>query len=101
MSQESKKDDQIIKSTINIDKTVLYRFADLAERLEFESPEITNLKQYSNSTTVRDPEQSGPLLVMSGLGLIRDYRCRPPYARDFEEDYRSIFIRYLHDRQEV
>ncbi|KAI9770687.1 MAG: hypothetical protein M1839_003071 [Geoglossum umbratile] len=101
MPQESKKDDRVMKSTVNVDKAVLRRFADLAERLGFESPEITNLKQYPNSTTVRDPEQSGPLLVTSGLGLARDHRCGPPRARDFEEDRRSIFIRYLHDEQEV
>ncbi|KAI9769847.1 MAG: hypothetical protein M1840_003841 [Geoglossum simile] len=101
MPQESKKDDRVMKSTVNVDKTVLRRFADLAERLGFESPEITNLKQYPNSTTVRDPEQSGPLLVTPGPGLARDHRCGPPRARDFEEDHRSIFIRYLHDGQEV
>ncbi|KAI9777125.1 MAG: hypothetical protein M1839_009081 [Geoglossum umbratile] len=90
-----------MKSTVNVDKAILHRFANLAERLGFESPEITNLKQYPNSTTVRDPEQSGPLLVTSGPGLARDHRCRPLRARDFEEDCRSIFIRCLHDEQEV
>ncbi|KAI9767338.1 MAG: hypothetical protein M1840_005747 [Geoglossum simile] len=83
MPLESKKDDRVMKSTVNVDKAVLRRFADLAKRLGFESPEITNLKQYPNSTTVRDPE------------------CGPPRARDFEEDRRSIFIHHLHDEQEV
>ncbi len=74
--------------------------ADLANYLEFESSEITALKQFLKSA---DPPIIGgnetPTIVTDGLGEIRKDRCGMPHAQNYEEDRKFLFINHLHDNR--
>ena len=98
MPKQPKREDLLAKPIIQPDKTVLHDFADLALRLGFESPEITNLKKYSRSTPVSvTAEKLKPLLVIDGQGEKVKRRCGLPHTQVFEEDCDFLFIHYLHD----
>jgi len=64
---------------------VLRKFAELARRLGFESPQIDALMLYPDSTT-EEPEPPSPLLVTSGFSEILKQRCGLPLKQTFEED---------------
>jgi Protein of unknown function (DUF3723) len=80
MPYERIKENLLMKSTVKADKTVLRGFADLAERLGYQSPKISNLKQLPNATITEESNQSMPLLVTSGLGVPIKQRCGLPNA---------------------
>ena len=64
------------------DKAVLRKFAELAQRLGFESPEITMLKEYPHSTPAAATHTLfKPVLVTSGRGEIKSQRCGLPYFK--------------------
>jgi hypothetical protein len=48
------KENLLIKSTVKADKTVLRGFANLAERLGYQSPKISDLKQLPNVTITEE-----------------------------------------------
>jgi hypothetical protein len=48
------KENLLIKTTVKADKTVLYRFADLAEQLGYQLPKISDLKQLPNTTITKE-----------------------------------------------
>ena len=100
MPKQPIKENVLAKPTAKANKTVLRKFAELARRLGFESPQIDALMLYPNSTTEEEPEPSRPLLVTSGSGEITKQRCGLPLMQTFEEDRKSIFINHLHDERE-
>jgi hypothetical protein len=53
-------EDLLAKSTVKADDTALCRFANLADRLGFESPEIAALKNHSIAKTRERSEQLKP-----------------------------------------
>src|SRR5438045_2537376 len=100
MPQECIKENLLMKSTVKADKTVLHRFADLAEWLRFQSPEISDLKQLPNLTIAEESNQSIPLLITSGPGVPRKQRCGLPNAQAHEEDRKFVFINNLHNENQ-
>ena len=54
MPYERIKENLLIKLTVKADKTVLRGYADLAERLGYQSPEISDLKQLLNVTITEE-----------------------------------------------
>lgn len=64
------------------DKAALRKLAELAQRLGFEFPEITTLKEYPHSTPPAATHTlSKPVLVISGRGEIKSQRCGLPYFK--------------------
>lgn len=90
--------DILAKPRAILDTTRLREMADLAHHLGFESSEITALKQFPKSADppiLRGNEK--PALVTDGPGEIRKDRCGLPYAQNYEEDRKYLFITHLHD----
>ena len=90
--------DLLAKPRAILDTTRLREMADLAHHLGFESSEITALKQFpksANPPILRGNEK--PALVTDGPGEIRKDRCGLPYAQNYEEDRKYLFITHLHD----
>ena len=93
MPSDPKGKELLMRSTTNVDKTVLRDFAELAEHLAFELPEITALKQHPTTTVVRTLfNKSKPLFVADGAGVRKKRRCRLPSVQEYLEDSDSLFI---------
>ena len=72
--------------------------ADLANRLGFESSEITALKQFPKSVDpiiVRGNEK--PALIIDSLGEIRKDRYGIQHTQNYEENRKFLFITYLYN----
>ncbi len=101
MPRDLKGKELLARHTTNADRTVLREFADLAERLGFESPEIIALKEHPHARDARNPsENSKPLLVTDGAGVKKKRRCGLPSVEEYLEDSESLFINHLHDVDE-
>ena len=101
MPRDLKGKELLARHTTNADRTVLREFADLADRLGFESPEIIALKEHPPARNARDPsESSKPLLVTDGGGVKKKRRCGLPSVEEYVEDRESLFINHLHDVDE-
>lgn len=101
MPREPQMRDRRATSIAKADPAVLRRFADLASRLGFDSPEITALKQYPRSTAeVVSSDGLRPLLVTAGSGESIDRRWGYPGIGDYEADKEFLFIDHLHDTAE-
>jgi len=101
MPRDLEGKDLLARHTTIADRTVLREFADLAERLGFESPEITALKEYPRARDARNPsENSKPLLVTDGVGVKKKRRCGLPSVEEYVEDSESLFVNHLHDVDE-
>ncbi len=90
--------DLLAKPRAMLDTTRLREMADLANRLGFESSEITAFKQFpksADSTIIRG--NGKPTLVTDGPGEIRKDRCGMPHTQNYEEDRKFLFITHLHD----
>ena len=76
-----------------MDRTVLHEFADLAERLGFESAEITALEENPQIRDTRNSsETSKPLLITDGVGVKKKRRCGLPSGEEYMKDSESLFI---------
>ena len=101
MPRDLKGKELLARHTTDADRTVLREFADLAECLGFESPEIIALKEHPQARNARDPsESSKPLLVTDGAGVKKKRRCGLPRVEEYVEDRESLFINHLHDVDE-
>ena len=80
---------------------MLHEFADLAERLGFESAEITALKENPQMRDARNSsETSKPLLITDGAGVKKKRRCGLPSVEEYTKDSESLFINHLHNVDE-
>ena len=80
---------------------MLHEFADLAERLGFESAEITALKENPQMRDARNSsETSKPLLITDGAGVKKQRRCGLPSVEEYTKDSESLFINHLHNVDE-
>lgn len=98
MPRKLSEKDLLAKPRAMLDTTRLREMTDLANRLGFESPEITALKQFSksaDSTIVGGNERSA--LVTDGSGKIRKDRCGMSHVQNYEEDRKFLFITHLYD----
>ena len=97
----TKRKELLAKPRTHADEGALRGFADLADRLGFQSPEITALKQYPHSRVANaGSKKSKPLLVMDGAGVKNKQRCGLPSIEDHVEDQESLFIDHLHNTEE-
>ena len=80
------------------DKGTLRKFAELAQRLGFESPEISVLKEYPYSTRMTATDiPSKPVLVTTGSGEIKSQRCGLPRKRTYAEDSGFLYLNTIYD----
>lgn len=80
------------------DKMALREFAELAQYLGFESPEITTLKEYPYSTPAAATHTlSKPVLVTSGPGEIKSQRCGLPRKQAYAEDSEFLYLNNIYD----
>ena len=101
MPRDLKRKELLARHTTNADRTVLREFADLAERLGFESPQITALKENPQIRDARNPsETSKPLLFTDGAGVKKKRRCGLPSVDEYVKDSDSLFINHLHNVDE-
>ena len=100
MPKESRGHNILAKATSNIDETVLCSFGKLANKLGFESPEITALRQLSSSRL--PPQESTsfqPALTTDGLGEPIASRCGLPRKQTYERDCKNLFFHNLHTKE--
>ena len=75
--------------------------ADLANRLGFESSEITALTQFLkliDLIIVRGNKK--PAIIMDSPGEIRKDRCGILYTQNYEEDRKFLFITHLYNNRD-
>lgn len=90
--------DLLAKSTFTVNITRLRDMIDLANRLGFESFEISALREYSKFVDLTVPiENHKSFLVTEGPGETKKYKCDTPRIEDYEENQQHLFIRHLHD----
>jgi len=65
----------LARHTIGADRTGLREFADLAESLGFESPEITALKKHPRARDARNPSEVPNSTRHDGAGVKKKRRC--------------------------
>ena len=101
MPRDLKGKELLARHTTNVDQTVLHEFADLAERLGFESAEITALKENPQTRDARNSsETSKPLLITDGAGVKKKRRCGLPSVEEYTKDSEFLFINHLHNVDE-
>ena len=101
MPRDLKGKELLARHTTNVDRTVLHEFADLAERLGFESAEITALKENPQMRDARNSSgTSKPLLITDGAGVKKQRRCGLPSVEEYTKDSKSLFINHLHNVDE-
>ena len=97
MPRDLRGKELLARHTTNVDRPVLREFADLAEPLGFESPEITALKENPQMRDARNSsETSKPLLMTDGAGVKKKRRCGLPSVEEYTKDSESLFINHLH-----
>lgn len=89
----------MMRSTIYADLIVLREFAELIERLRFESPEIIDLKQYSTVRVLRSLiETRKSLLVTDGVRVVKKWRCGLSKVEEYLKDGEYFFINHLDNK---
>ena len=79
------------------DKAALRKFAELAQYLGFESPEIITLKEYPHSTPAAATHTLfKPVLVTSGRGEIKSQRCGLPRKQTYTEDSEFLYLNNIY-----
>jgi hypothetical protein len=79
---------------VSADPAVLQRFASLAAKLGFHTPQVLELKGEAD-LPIPDTQVPRPLLVTTGKGEKIKHRSGIPYTRSFEEDRKSLFLHNL------
>lgn len=103
LPRRASDDSAKVRPRLNPSKGLLYRFARLAFRLGFGSPEIHALLiDEDDSEGYQAPAtftSNGPLMVSSGSGVKLRRRCGLPILDTFRNDREFLFLHYLHDVQ--
>jgi hypothetical protein len=81
------------------DREVLQRFASLAAKLGFDTPEIQELAGNVDHLLISDSPNPSPLLVTAGHGEAIKHRCGLPHTDTFEADRKSLFLHNLCDER--
>ena len=95
---EPKPSERKIRTTKDLNRSVLYGLADLAERLGFKSEKISDLKaKYSSHAGGRSPSvQSKPVYVVDGPGECQERRCACPFDLAYEQSKEFLFLDNMH-----
>lgn len=100
MPKEFNGNNLLARLTIKADKTVLRGFTDLANRLSFEFPKITVLKQYSRSTAViNNVNRSNSFFITNGLGKLKKKKYELPRKENYKINNKFLFLNSLHDNK--
>lgn len=103
LPRRASDDSATVRPRLNASKGLLYRFARLAFRLGFESPEIHALLiDKDDSEGYQAPAtftSNGPLMVTSGSGVKLRRRCVLPLLDTFRNDREFMLLHHLHDVQ--
>jgi len=96
---EPKPSERKIRTTKDLNRSVLYGLADLAERLGFKSEKISDLKaKYSSHADGRSPSgQSKPAYVVDGPGECQERRCACPFDLAYEHSKEFLFLDNMHN----
>ena len=96
---EPKPSERKIRTTKDLNRSVLYGLADLAERLGFKSEKISDLKAKNSShADGRSPSgQSKPAYVVDGPGECQERRCACPFDLAFEQSKDFLFLDNMHN----
>ena len=96
---EPKPSERKIRTTKDLDRSVLYGLADLAERLGFKSEKISDLKaEYSSHADGRLPSgQSKPAYVVDGRGECQERRCACPFDLAYEQSKDFLFLETMNE----
>lgn len=88
----------LARPMIIVNTKKLREMADLANRLGFESTDITTLKQYPNSAdSTAVIENNRPILVTAGPGETREHRCGMSHIQSYLDNRKFLFLTHLHD----
>ena len=96
---EPKPSERKIRTTKDLNRSVLHGLADLAERLGFKSERISDLKaKYSSYADGRSPSgQSKPAYVVDGPGECQERRCACPFDLAYEQSKDFLFLDNMHN----
>ncbi len=95
---ESRKRNLLANSILLIDKFRLQDLADLADKLDFQSMQITTLRIQSKIATETDKDASEKSrLVTDGSGEFKKDRCGISRVYQYKQNRCSFFIYYLHE----
>lgn len=98
MFSDLKEKELLTRHTINTNRTILREFADLIERLNFESSEIIALKKYLYARNTRNLlEKFKSLLVTNSVGVKKKQRYKLSSVKEYLKDSKSLFINYLYN----
>ncbi len=91
---EPKPSERKIRTTKDLDRSVRYGLADLAEGLGFKSEKISDLKaKYSSHVDGRSPSgQSKPVYVVDGPGECQERRCTCPFDLAYKQSKDFLFL---------
>ena len=100
MFKKLKEKKFLTRLIINTDETMLRDFADLTDRLNFESFKIIALKQCLKSTIARARfERSKSLLVTNDVDEIKKRRCELSRVENYVKNNEFLFVNYLHNEK--
>ena len=91
---EPKPSERKIRTKKDLNRSVLYGLADLAERLGFKLERISDLKaKYSSYADGHSPSgQSKPAYVVDGPGECLERRCACPFDLAYEQSKDFLFL---------
>ncbi len=91
---EPKPSERKIRTTKDLDRSILYGLADLAERLGFKSEKISDLKaKYSSYADGRLLSgQSKPTYVVDGPREYQERRCTCPFELAYKQSKDFLFL---------
>jgi len=98
MLKDLKEKELLTRYTINVNRTMLREFANLIERLNFESLKIIALKKHFHARNARNSlENFKSLLVTNSVKMKKKRKCKLLSVKKYLKDSESLFINYLHD----
>lgn len=100
ISRESKEKELLAKLIININKTILCDFVNLANQLDFKLLKIIALKQCLKLTITKAKfKRSKSLLVINSVNKIKKQRCKLLRVENYIENGEFLFVNYLHKKK--
>ena len=87
----------LAKPIVEVDKTLLCEFANLARNLGFNSPEINEMQSFTGlANTETASVHIVPLLVADGPGVPKKNRSGMPYVQEYNNERELLSLDHLH-----
>ncbi len=81
-----------------MNRTILYRFANLIKRLSFKLLKIIALKKYTYAKDIQNLlENFKSLLATNDIKIKNKQKCKLLSVKKYLEDSKSLFINYLYN----